>query len=183
MSSDTRDSGENADRRLIREAKEEAFHARRQLRREQPNPSLAAKRDLAAALEDFRDQLLDYRDDNALETDWDDREVDVDVLPSLLSQTTAVTKSLNRRGAPSTTQQVPKVAKTPAASLIRIGKELDKIAAELGFAASTKDVTPSEEATMADLRGLLKARGQTEALRNLPDGEATEIDTPVEGDD
>jgi len=182
MSND-RDSDDTADRRLIREAKEGAFHARRQLRREQPNPSLASKRDLAAALEDYRDQLLDYRDDNALETDWKKRDVDVDVLPSLLSQTTTVSQSLNRRGSPSTTQQVPKVAKTSSAHLIHIGKELDKIAAELGFAASTKDITPSEEATMADLRGLLKARGQTEALRNLPEGEATDIDTPVEGDD
>jgi len=175
------DPDDTDDRRLIRDAKEEAFHARRQLRREQPEPSLAAKRDLAAALEDYRDQLLDYRDDNALKTDWDDRDVDVDVLPSLLSETTSVTKSLNRRGAPSTTQQVPKVAKTSAASLIRIGKELDKIAAELGFAASTKGITPGDEATMDDLRGLLKARGQAEALSHLPDGEATDVTPPGGG--
>jgi len=138
MSNHNRGGEAKEDKRLIREAKEEAFHARRQLRRERPNPSLAAKRDLAAAADDYRDQLLDYKDERALETPWNERDYDIDILPRLLKETTTVTQSLNRRGSPSTTREVPKVAKIDGQRLISISKELDKIAAELGFAPDAK---------------------------------------------
>jgi hypothetical protein len=161
-------------RRIIREAKEEAFHARRQLRRDQPSPSVETKRNVAAALSDYRDALYDYRDEGVLETPWDEREVNIDELDAYLSQTTTMEQSLNRRGGASEVKTVPLVAKVPAERLFRIGKELDSIAKELGFAASAKEQTPSDEASMSDLRGLLKARGQTEALENLPGGNERE---------
>lgn len=161
--------GETRDRRLIREAKEEAFHCRRQVRREQPSPSSASKRQLATALADFRDVLWDYHGERALKTPWGEREVDVDVVDALLTETTSTSRSLNRRGSAAETVEVPLVETVSAEHLIRIGKELDAIAKELGFAAAAKDPVPNEEADMSDLRGLLKARGQEGALEKLPD--------------
>lgn len=171
------DGSETGFRRLIREAKEEAFHARRQLRRDLPTPSAETKRNVAAALSDYRDVLLDYHDEGALKTSWDDREVNVDVLDKFLAETVTVEQTLNRRGAAVEERTMPLAAKVPADRLFQIGKELDAIAKELGFAAPAKEKTPSDEATMSDLRGLLKSRGQTEALKNLPAGdEDVEVD-------
>jgi len=169
MSSDTHgNDGETRDRRLIREAKEECFHARRQLRREQPNPSGQTRQLLCAALGDYRDVLWDYHEERALETPWDEREVNVDVVEQWLSQTIASPEPLPRRGSATKESQVPMSRNVPASELLRVAKELDAIAKELGFAAPAKDPTPNEEAELSDLRGLLKSRGQTEALSNLP---------------
>ncbi len=154
--------------RLIREAKEEAFHARRKLRREQPNPSFNTKRSVAEALADYHDVLEDYADERALQTAWNERiPVDCD---ALLDETTTLDRpisSRNRDAAEPAT--VPAVANLSARELLTLAKELDKIAKELGFAAEAKQPTPHEEASMSDLRGLLEARGQSEALDNLPD--------------
>ena len=54
--------GESGFRRLIRNAKEEAYHARRMLRREMPNPGIDAKHEAAVAHSDYRDILWDYRE-------------------------------------------------------------------------------------------------------------------------
>lgn len=172
---------ESASRRLIREAKEEAWHARRNLRRELPTPTAESKRQLACALADYRDLLLDYRDERALETPWDERRVNVDVIDQLLTETTTSSKSLNRRGNAQSQSSVQIVEQVNPHLLIQVAKELDAIAKELGFAAAAKDPVPQEEAEMSDLRGLLKARDQTEALKHLPgsddsvDGDSQEV--------
>jgi hypothetical protein len=167
--SDQQTDRESGFRRLIREAKEEAFHARRQLRRELPSPSTDTKRRVAEALADYRDLLSDYHDERVLKTPWGERDVDVDVLDAYLSETVPVERPLDRRGGAVETVEAPRVARVRPARLFEIGKELDAIAKELGFAASARDQTPSEEATMDDLRGLLKSRGQSEALEQIPD--------------
>lgn len=175
--SDYEDAGsETGFRRLIREAKEEAFKARQHLRRDQlqhdrPGASVEAKANTAIALADYRDVLYDYHDEGALKTPWDKRDVDIDLLDDYLAGTTTGEKELPRRGSPTVSEPVPKVKDAPVDYLFQVGKELDAIAKELGFAASARDKTPSDEASMDDLRGLLKARGQTEALRNLPGGD------------
>lgn len=153
--------------RIIREAKEEAFHARRQLRRELPTPSQQTKKDVAAALADYHDVLHDYSDERALKTDWEER---VPINPdALLGTTVSVEKAFSSRNQNATeTVEAPAVATVSARELLDLGKVLDEIAKELGFAASAKQPTPEEEATMEDLRGLLKARGQTQALEHLP---------------
>jgi len=161
------EGGEARDRRLIREAKEQAYHARRQLRHDLPSPSGEAKRQLAVALADYRDVLSDYRNERALDVDWDEREVDIDIIDRLLSQTTTASQSLNRRGSPTESVTVQLVEQVDPQVLISVAKELDSIAKELGFAAAAKDPTPSEEADKSDLRGLLRARDQGEALDPL----------------
>jgi hypothetical protein len=118
--------------------------------------------------------LSDYRDERALETDWDERDVNVDQLDRWLSQTVESEKKLNRRGSPVEVVEVPMVEHIKPQTLMAVAKELDKIAKELGFAASAKQPTPSEEADMSDLKGLLKARDQTEAMEQLPGGDDNE---------
>jgi hypothetical protein len=167
--------------RLIMQAKQEAFHARRKVRRELPSPSMETKRALADALADYRDVLWDYREESALSTDWDGREVNVDRIDTYLEGTVEVEAAGDWRGR-SQSATAPAVAKVPPRHLIEIGKELDAIAKELGFAAKAKHNAEMDEADMSDLRGLLKARGQSKALENLPD--VDDADPPgVEVDD
>lgn len=174
MSSTEEEVTETRDRRLIREAKEEAYHARRKLRREQPNPSGETKQLLCAALADYRDVLWDYHDERALETDWGERDVDIDALDTILSATVTTTEELPRRGGPIEEVEVPAARVADTAELMQIAKELDAIAKELGFSASAKQPTPSEEADMDDLKWLLKARGQSQSLENLPGSDSDE---------
>lgn len=175
------DEGGRGFRKLIRESKEEAFHARRALRRELPNPSTATKVEVASALADYRDLLSDYKGEGSLKTPWDEREVNVDEVDVMLSRTVEEEETLNRRGAPTRTRQVPLVARVPAGHLFAIGKELDAVAKELGFAAAAKEQTDNTDASHEDLAGLLKARGQDEALENLPDS-WTADDADAEGE-
>lgn len=163
-------------RRMIFEAKEEAYHARRKLRRELPNPGPQTKIQVAAALSDYRDLLSDYHDEHALKTSWDERDVNVDAIDTAIAETTTVEKPMNRRGGATETTTLPKAAAMPAGELIKIGKELDAIAKELGFAARVNDPTPNTDASHDDLAGLLKARGQDQALENFPDSWVPEED-------
>ena len=168
--------------RLIREVKERTFQARRQLRRELPDPTPGTKQDVVAATADYFDVLEDYADDRALEKPFDER---IEINPNvLLGKTTEGERRVESQNPnASKTATVPLAATINPARLMNLAKELDAIAKELGFAASTRDVTPNEEASMDDVRGLLKARGQTRALKNLPDGDATDIETPYSNDD
>lgn len=153
-------SGETASQRLIREAKEEAWHARRALHRDLPNPSPETKWQLATALADYRDLLVDYRDEDALDTEWGDRETNVDMIERLLSQTTTIEVSLNRRGNATETDTVPLVMSdqvTPGL-LIDIAKELDSIFAELGFGPTVEGSTHRTEITEETIEEVEKWR-------------------------
>lgn len=169
MSSNKNSGTETADRKLIREAKEEAWHGRRQLRREMPNPSTEAKWQLATALADYRDLLSAYSTERALNTPWDERGVDVDAIEQIVNQVTTGSKSVNRRGNAQQPTTVPMVEKVEPQVLIRIGNELDEIAKELGFAPKADNPPEHGSADLHDLRGLIKVRGQGEALGTIPD--------------
>ncbi len=167
--------------KTIEQAKVEAFRRRAAVREELPSPSVETKRRLAEALANYRDQLVDHRGDTSLKEPWDDREPDVDIVDDLLEQTVKVTSSSDWAGR-AKQQSVPAVAKLDAKHLIEIGKELDAIAKELGFGANTRDTTPEDEADLGDLRALLKSRGQTEALKNLPGSGSESVGDSVEVD-
>jgi len=122
----------------IRQVKNEAFQARRKVRRELPSPSPETKFELGEVLEDYRDLLSDFREDSALETAWSDREVNVDVIEQLLNESVDVRTGTDWRDRPQY-QTMPKVSQVDARYLIRIGKELDAIAMELGFAPDSKE--------------------------------------------
>lgn len=172
--SDRTDDADTADRRLIREAKEEAWHQRRKLRREMPHPSGETKREVACALADYRDLLCDYRDERALQTPWDERTPNPDDVDRLLRETTTIEEPVAYRKSATRTREVPLAHEVGADWLLDVADELDAIAKELGFAASASDPVPEDEATMDDLRGLLKARGQETALGHLPGNDSAE---------
>jgi hypothetical protein len=163
--------GESAGQRLIREAREEAWHCRRRLRRELPKPTREAKWDLAVALADYHDLLSNYSTERALKTAWDERPVNVDVIEDVLNQVTEAPRPINRRGNAQQMANVPLVEEVDGLHLIKIGKELDTIAKELGFAPKANNPPPHGKASMGDLRGLLSVRGQGEALGLLPEFE------------
>jgi len=138
MSKHEQDNRDHQYERPIKQVKYEAFQARRKVRRELPSVSPQTKLELAEILDDYRDQLSDYRHDTALETAWDERKLDVDVIEELLNQTVDLQTGTDWLGRPQY-QTMPKVAEVDARYLIRIGKELDSIAMELGFAANSKE--------------------------------------------
>ncbi len=129
------ETSNQAHERPIIEAKYEAFRARDQLRGELPSPSLSTKRQAARAIANYRDQLVDYRDEGVLETPWDERPVNVDIVDDLLEQTVEINDSTDWAGR-NQEKSVPAVARLDARHLIDIGKELDAIAKELGKAAN-----------------------------------------------
>jgi hypothetical protein len=173
--------GESAGQRLIREAREEAWHCRRRLRRELPNPTREAKWDLAVALADYHDLLSNYSTERALKTAWDERPVNVDLIEEILNEVTTASQPMNRRGNAQKSVDIPLVEGVDGRGLIKIGKELDTIAKELGFAPKANNPPPHGEASMGDLRGLLSVRGQGEALGLLPDVEDDEETDGAEG--
>jgi len=123
--------------RMIRESKEEAFHARRKLRRRLPNPHIETKREVANALADYADALEDYADERSLETPWEER---LPVrLDELLNETTTVNKPIQARNSDAAEPtSIPRIVELGPHQLLQLGKELDAIAKELGFAAEAK---------------------------------------------
>lgn len=161
------DENGRAFRRIVREAKEEAYHARRMLRRDVPDPSVETKLQVASALADYHDVLSDYHSENSLKTPWEQR--NVDWIQTVLAEETTVKEALNRRGNAKKERRVPKAAAVEASELLDLGKRLDAIAKELGFAAAARDTTPGGDAQPEDLTNLLSARGQEDALERLPE--------------
>ena len=161
--------------RQIREAKERAYHARRKLRRELPDPTTLTKQEAVAAAADYYDVLEDYHDERAIDGEWSEK---IDTDPNrLLGKTVEVERPVECANPNATdSENVPLAATIPPDHIIRIGKQLDEIAKELGFAAVANQPTPEGEADMGDLRGLLRARGQTEALEFLPGSDEGEED-------
>ena len=161
------DKSDRGFRRIVREAKEEAYHARRQLRRDTPEPSVQTKLQVAAALADYHDVLSDYHRENSLRVSWEER--NVDWIENLFTETTQIEVPLNRRGDAKGKQDVPKAAAVDSKKLFELGKRLDAIAKDLGFAAEAKDTTPGGDANPDDLVNLLQARGQEDAIERLPE--------------
>lgn len=159
------------DREIIRTARREAAAAVRQFNsaRAAGQVSGNVKRDLANAALNYYDTLYEYRDEGALEEEWSER--GVEWLESAAMETVETEKSLPRANGSTTTVEQPLLMAVNPVEIRDAIRELNDIAKELGFAPSAREHTPSDEADMKDLRGLLKARGQTEALENLPGGE------------
>lgn len=134
MSRTREQSGETAAKRVIREAYEEAWHARRALNRGMPNPSRDLRREFCAALADFRALLYKHRDQRALDTPWEEREPDVDAVEDLLTETVTQVNSLDRLGNPKDTEVYHAAGEATPAFLKSVHDELNDIYNELGFA-------------------------------------------------
>jgi len=165
---DRQDDDRTGYARIVREAKEQAFHARRALRRDLPAPSFETKREVAETAADFYDILEDYHDENALTGEFGER---VPVSPhDLLARTVQIDRAVetSQNPAASKARDVPAVADADPASLLRLSKELDAIAKDLGFAASVTDSRPLYDAGKQD---------------NYPDPVVEGIPKPLRGSD
>jgi hypothetical protein len=67
-----------------------------------------------------------------------------------------------------TYEQVPAVEELNFWQLEQIAGDLEAAAKKLGFWAPAKDQTEHNEVTHNDMKGLLQARGQEQAIQNLP---------------
>jgi len=135
--------------RMIREAKEQCFQGRRALRRDLPDPDTEAMRALAIETAAYFDALLAYLEESAERRDgiqWQERlPVDPERLVGEtveIEETRQVGRTQRRE-----TKEVPVATQMDPGVLIEVGKELDKIATDLGFAAETDDPIPNSEIT------------------------------------
>jgi len=135
--------------RMVREAKEQCFQARRALRRELPEPEDETKRMVAIETAAYTDALRAYADKHAERRDavhWRER------LPfdpeRLVSETIEVEETRQvGRTTRRETEEVPVSTRTDPDVLIELGKELDRIANDLGFGAETATKVPNAEIT------------------------------------
>jgi hypothetical protein len=176
MDEDSNARGRAAEQ-AINEARADATAGRRLLRREQlrGGASRQTKIEAAEAAVALYDELKEHRDNTAVRERWE--ETRIDDLEDALGSTTYVPVDAPGDTSNQMLREVPAMQAVDAASIISIIDTLCELAVELGYGASTKDVTPSDEPELSDLRGLLKARGQTEALENLPDRADAEADS------
>jgi predicted glycoside hydrolase/deacetylase ChbG (UPF0249 family) len=126
------------------------------------------KQQFAAAIIRFYDVLEVYEGDAAIEHDWPD----IAPLRERLFQQKQVRTRCKRPNDGHTYKQVPAITEVDVGYLFRAAKALERIYADLGFAAPTRDVTEHTEATHDDLAALLADRGQDEALDKIPGGES-----------
>ncbi|MFB6201301.1 MAG: hypothetical protein ABEI98_04750 [Halorhabdus sp.] len=135
---------ESGYRRDIREAWKDALAKLAQLE-EEPSPSGEMKRQVAVALNTFRKTLRPHRDEDALETPWDER--GVDIVEHWVHGEVEVEQQLNRRGKVTETVTVPKAYELPPHKLDAAFEELQAIAKELGNAAPVPESTHRTEIT------------------------------------
>lgn len=168
---DERDSASQPARRIIFRTRENVQAVRNQYHRERVNGSVSNEthRELAAAALMYRDVLAEHSSERVVADKWEDS--GVDGLEALVGQMATI--EVKGYGRTSNTRQEtrPAVLTVPHTQIYQATKALDRLSKELGFAASAKEKTPSEEATMKDLKGLLKGRGQKEAIELLPGGD------------
>jgi hypothetical protein len=156
--------------RVIYRTRERVQEVRNRYHRERVHGGVTdpTHRELAIVALQYRDVLAEHSDEGVVRDKWE--ESGVDNLEALVGQTRTVDEVAAGRTSNTRSVSKPAVLTVPHSQIYHATKELDSLAKELGLAASVREQTPEEEATMNDLRGLLKARGQTEAIELLPGG-------------
>jgi hypothetical protein len=151
--------------RLIYNAQEEMDRARLLYFQERAANSISDETVsyLQASLLRYYSIMRRYRDVDAVEDLWTDEFEQLKEYA--LSDQSVPTQSAGRGSRQSVTTQPGRVDPKVA---VELSHKLDDIATELGFSAAPKEVTPHTEATEDDLAALLSARGQEQALENLP---------------
>jgi hypothetical protein len=166
------DSGRSAADELIRQARIELQVARNRMFEERVGSggvSQQTRRQLAVATLKLWDTLHEERDHRDIKDQWASSEVGK--LDAMLSETVEQAQETAGAGRNTATQTVPAIVAADIGWLDQVSREVKEIANELGKGPSVTDPTPENEASMSDLRGLLKARGQSEALTHLPEVE------------
>jgi hypothetical protein len=144
MSRDDTSPEESGYRRDIRDAWKTALIDMASLE-EDPDPTGEMKRRVAVALNTFRKTLRPHRDEDALDTPWEER--GVDVVEQWVHGEVTVQRELNRRGHAVETATVPKAYEVSVYQLDAAFEELQAIAKELGNAAPAPESTHRTEIT------------------------------------
>jgi len=154
-------------RRAIFEQRERVRRVRSQCYRALNNDRSAPHAEMRAELMDYWDALSEFRDE--VEETWEEH--GLDEIPELAQERVEVSVEKPGYGAHAERTTKPKLATVDIWTLIDYSQGLDAAANKLGFAANTPNSIPNDEPDMADLRGLLQARGQDQALENLPEAD------------
>ena len=133
---------------------------------------MAGRRRLAEVVVQYWDVLKKHRDEN--EDLW--QECGLHQIRDLAFQTRSVPQQAAGHTSATQSVDVPALVALDISQLLKLTDRLDDFAKHLGFAPPTKDRTPHDDGTMDDLRYLLEARGQSEALERLPDQPAEEVE-------
>jgi hypothetical protein len=157
-----------AHRRLIDEAMVQASEARREFvqARSATGVDERHRQALRNAVISYHDALKRYRQKSAVSDIWSEHQLDE--IDRLTTETQTVTQPNPRVHGGATEQtEVPKLRLVRGDTLLQFLDGLDEVAAKLGFAAEVREQTPHEIGTKKDIRWLLKARDQTQALDEL----------------
>lgn len=130
---------------------------------------------LARACLDFAAALRKHRSETAIKDEWDDIGETLAPIRHAVGEQVAVEVEAPGRTTATRTELRPAIRRVPFEYLVETIERLDDAAKNLGLAEAVTDETPSDEATIDDLRGLMKARGQTEAVENLPGSADVEV--------
>jgi hypothetical protein len=124
---------------------------------------------------DYVAALRKHRTERAIKDEWADVDEALAPIRQAVGQQVAV--EIGATGDTSATETVyrPAIRRIPFGYMEQVIEELDDLAKNLGLSESVTDETPADKPTISDLRGLLKARGQTEALQNLPGNDDGEV--------
>jgi len=103
------------------------------------------KQDLATAALDYYNVLYEYREEEALDEEWDER--GISWLEELANETVTVEQSLPRSNGATTTTERPAILSVDAHRLKELILELNDVAKELGFSAEVAQSTNRTEIT------------------------------------
>jgi hypothetical protein len=164
--SQSNDSDKSHFSRLIYRAQEEMDQARMLYFQQRAANSVTQETItyLQASLMRYYGIMRRYRDESAVEEEWPTAEFQ-QLQEYALSEQPVATQSAGRGSRQAVETRPGRVDPKRA---VELSFTLDDIATELGFATSPKEITPHTEATEDDLAALLSARGQEQALENLP---------------
>lgn len=178
MGSDDSDTQAVQTKQLIDEIQVRVDTARANL--ERAGGADAAKQPLAEAIVRYWSALHRYRDEDVLRGQG---LPDIEPIKRRLGQEVSVPGQAARARDGLEMQAVPAIYELGADYLIETSFALDDIAKQLGFAPAATDVPAHNDISHDDLEALLTARGQEQAVDNLPQNHDPEDSSDGGADD
>jgi len=100
-------------------------------------------KDLAVTAEQYRTVLYEFRDEDALDPEWDER--DLDWLDDYLGETVEVEVPGPGMTRNTQTESIPAIQTVDPERIVELTRNLDDVRRELGFAANVDESTPRTE--------------------------------------
>jgi len=127
--------------------------------------ALQTRRELINGALRYHEVLRTLRNDPAVD---DGDFPDMSPIENRIGKQVTVFVESNRIGVDETTKKVPAIDGLDPEFVLELIRELDDVATQLGHGPTSRDTVPNDKATHDDLQALLSARGQTDAVENLP---------------